>query len=212
MARSQDGVLGKPGDDGISRRDRYHHGDLRESLITATHALVIEKGAEHFTLADACRRAGVSTAAPYKHFSDKQEILEIICMRGFEQMRGDMLTGVEMHGAGTIEALQEMGRRYIRYARQETNVFRLMFGQNADLKQARSLDEASTGCFAYLIGQVDIYMKSTGRAADPRGKALGLWTFVHGAACLSIDGDYEKIAPDLDVEALVTQATPSLLA
>ncbi len=82
MARSQDSVLGKSGDDPGSRRERYHHGDLRESLIGATEALVVEKGAEHFTLADACRRAGVTTAAPYKHFRDKQEILEIICQRG----------------------------------------------------------------------------------------------------------------------------------
>lgn len=212
MARSQDGVEGKFGDDGHGRRDRYHHGDLRESLISATEALVVEKGAEHFTLADACRHAGVTTAAPYKHFRDKQEILEIICQRGFERLRADMLSGVEATGAGSIEALQEMGRRYVRFARCEPNVFRLMFGQNADLKQAQMVDEAGTGCFGYLIGQVDIYMKSAGRDADPRTQALRLWTFVHGAACLLIDGDYQKIAPDLDVEALITTSTPNLLA
>lgn len=212
MSRSQDGVLGKSGDDGSSRRDRYHHGDLRESLIVATEALVIEKGAEHFTLADACRRAGVSTAAPYKHFRDKQEILEIICQRGFERMRAGMLEGVEAMGAGSLEALQEMGRRYVRFARSEPNVFRLMFGQNADLKQAQMVDEAGTGCFGYLIEQVAIYTQRVGRDADPRTQALRLWTFVHGAACLLIDEDYPKVAPDLDVEALITSSAAQLLA
>lgn len=212
MARSQDGVPEKPSDDGHSRRDRYHHGDLRDSLIAATEALVVERGAEHFTLADACRRAGVTTAAPYKHFRDKQEILEIICQRGFERLRGDMRAGVEAKGPGTIEALQEMGRCYISFARREPNVFRLMFGQNADLKQAQTVDEAGTGCFGYLIGQVGIYMQNTGRDADPRAQAVRLWTFVHGAACLLIDGDYQKVAPGVDVEALIASSTPGLLA
>jgi AcrR family transcriptional regulator len=54
----------------------FHHGDLRETLIAATHQLLIEQRPDGFTLADACRRAGVTTAAPYKHFRDKQEILE----------------------------------------------------------------------------------------------------------------------------------------
>lgn len=218
MARSQNGVAGKQGDDGGSRRDRYHHGDLRESLILATEALVIEKGAEHFTLADACRRAGVTTAAPYKHFRDKQEILEIICQRGFERLRADMLAGVEAKGEGSLEALQEMGRSYVRFARREPNVFRLMFGQQADLKQAQMVDEAGTGCFGYLISQVAIYMQNAGQLqaaggdADPRTHALRLWTFVHGAACLLIDEDYQKVAPDLDVEALITSSARQLLA
>jgi AcrR family transcriptional regulator len=60
------------------RKPRYHHGDLRQALIDASHQLLVEKGAENFSLADACRVAGVSTAAPYKHFRDKLEILEAI--------------------------------------------------------------------------------------------------------------------------------------
>lgn len=211
MARSQDGVVGRLGDDQTGRRDRYHHGDLRESLIAATHALLIEKGAEHFTLADACRRAGVTTAAPYKHFRDKQEILEIICERGFEKLRGTMRAAVESRGPGTLEALEEMGRSYVRFARDEPNMFRLMFGQNADLKQAKAVDDAGTGCFGYLIEQVTLYTQKEGHNADPGSQAVRLWTFVHGAACLLIDGDYEKVTPGLDVEALIDGSARRLL-
>src|SRR5688572_13022768 len=83
------GVMGKRMADRIApkatrggRKAPYHHGDLREALIAATRRLVMERGAEDFTLADACRVAGVTTAAPYRHFRSKQEILEEIAARG----------------------------------------------------------------------------------------------------------------------------------
>jgi AcrR family transcriptional regulator len=212
VSGSQDGVGEKPTDDGSGRRDRYHHGDLRESLIGATQALLLEKGAEHFTLADACRRAGVTTAAPYKHFRDKQEILEIICQRGFDRLRATMHAAVEAQGPGTQLALRDMGISYVRFAHAEPNMFRLMFGQNADLKLANIVDEAGTGCFGYLIEQVGLYIARQGNNGDPRTQALRLWTFVHGAACLLIDGDYEKVAANLDVEALITNSTMQLLS
>jgi len=65
---------------------RYHHGELREALIRATRKLVEERGAENFTLADACRVAGVTTAAPYRHFQGKQDILAEIASRGFDEL------------------------------------------------------------------------------------------------------------------------------
>ena len=70
----------------VRRKAHYHHGELREALIRATRQLVEERGAENFTLADACRVAGVTTAAPYRHFRGKQEILEEIASRGFDEL------------------------------------------------------------------------------------------------------------------------------
>lgn len=211
MSRSQERVPPPRVEEGGERRDRYHHGDLRESLISATHSLVVERGAEHFSLADACRHAGVTTAAPYKHFRDKQEILEIVCQRGFDELRSAMTAAVEQHGPGTLETLQRMGSIYIDFARRQPNMFRLMFGQNADLKHAAIVDEAGTGCFGYLISQIALFIERQGRSSDPRMQALKLWTFVHGAACLLIDHDYDKMAPDLDVDAMVAEAAPQLL-
>jgi AcrR family transcriptional regulator len=205
-------VGGRPrGDDGGERKDRYHHGDLRESLIEATRELVLSKGAEHFTLADACRFAGVTTAAPYKHFRDKQEILEIVCERGFERLQEATAQAVEKAGPGTLEAIQLMGRAYLSCAVSEPNMFRLMFGQNSDLKSAGAVEEAGTGCLAYVIEQVALFIEKQGRAEDPRLVALKLWTFVHGAACLVIDKDYDKVAPGLDVEALINSASRDFL-
>ncbi|MDX2205672.1 MAG: TetR/AcrR family transcriptional regulator [Hyphomicrobiaceae bacterium] len=212
MAASQERVGGRArADDGHERKDRYHHGDLRESLIEATEALVRSKGAEHFSLADACRFAGVTTAAPYKHFRDKQEILEIVCQRGFESLKAATAAAVEKAGAGTLEAIQSMGRAYLATAVTQPNLFRLMFGQNSDLKTAGIVDEAGTGCLAYLVEQVSLYIERQGRAEDAQLVALKLWTFVHGAACLLIDHDYDKVAPGLDVEALIDSGSRDIL-
>lgn len=213
MSRSQSRLHGTGADDAADRgKDRYHHGDLRESLISATRALVVNQGAENFSLADACRFAGVSTAAPYKHFRDKQEILEIVCQRGFEQMRGTAVAAVESAGDGTLLAIQQMGLAYVNFARTEPNLFRLMFGQNPALKHAQIVDLAGTGCFTYVMSQVATFCQREIRKSDPMLMALKLWTFVHGAACLLIDEDYQKIVPDLDVDALIVSATPQLLA
>src|SRR5215475_4927180 len=108
---------------------RYHHGELREALIAATRQLVMERGAENFTLADACRVAGVTTAAPYRHFRSKQEVLEEIASGGFDQLKSEALAVIAEKGPGTLEAIVAMGQAYVAFAVNETAVFRLMFGQ-----------------------------------------------------------------------------------
>lgn len=70
----------------VHTKQRFHHGNLREALVAAARDLLIEHGPDGFTLADACRRAGVTTAAPYKHFRSKQEVLQEIVSRGFDEL------------------------------------------------------------------------------------------------------------------------------
>src|SRR5215470_11304652 len=84
---------------------RYHHGELREALIAATRKLVEERGAENFTLADACRVAGVTTAAPYRHFQGKQEILAKIAWGGFEKPKRGAREEVPPKGEGTLKGI-----------------------------------------------------------------------------------------------------------
>ncbi len=200
-----------PPSDGTGRKPRYHHGDLRQALIDASHQLLVEKGAENFTLADACRVAGVTTAAPYKHFRDKLEILEAIVEQGFERMADRLMTAVREKGEGTIEGLIAMGQAYLAFAVDETAVFRLMFGHNSAIKQAAEVQKTGRACFGDLIEQVEIYCTRANAEKNPMQIALGLWTFVHGAACLLTDDDYEKVAPGLDVNALIAGAAIHLL-
>ncbi len=77
---------GGSGDGGAGEGRRgYHHGNLREALIRAALELIAEKGPAGFTFADAARWAGVSSAAPYRHFRDRDDLLVDVARRGFDQ-------------------------------------------------------------------------------------------------------------------------------
>lgn len=193
------------------RRARYHHGDLREALIGAAYDLVLEKGADAFLLSDACRCAGVSTAAPYKHFRDRDEILECVCERGFEELTERSMAAVAAAGPGTIDGIKAMGQSYVRFAVEKQMLFRLMFGQHPKLKQADHVIAQGRDCFGSVIEEVARFCRDNGVAGDPQTIAVRLWTFVHGAASLLIDEDYDKVAPDLDVALMIEDATPMLL-
>lgn len=205
-------AMSKDSADKLRRKARYHHGELREALIEATRQLVVERGAENFTLADACRAAGVTTAAPYRHFKSKQEILAEIASRGFVELKSRAMAIVAENGEGTLEGIIAMGQAYVAFAVQETAMFRLMFGQEPSLKKAEHVLGTGHACFANLIHQVALYCECNHVRGDPQAIALRLWTFVHGAASLLIDQDYEAVAPTIDVNQLIANATPGLLS
>lgn len=193
-------------------KQRYHHGDLKEALVTASLELVRENGAEQFSLADACRRAGVSTAAPYKHFRDRDEVLEIIVSRGFQELSDRSMEAVRAHGVGTLEGIVAMGRAYVAFAVAEQALFRLMFGQRPRVKSAEAVMEDGHSCFGSVIEQVGIYCDRNTVQGDAKRIAVRLWTFVHGAASLLIDEDYAVVAPELDVDGMIAEVTPKLLS
>lgn len=195
----------------VRPKKRFHHGDLREALIAATRELLVEHGPDGFTLADACRRAGVTTAAPYKHFRDKQEILEEIVQRGFDELSASNAKAVAEGGAGTIQGITAMGVSYLNFAVAQPAVFRLMFGHKSEIRKVKQVDETGKECLKHVIEQVAAYSRKHGHTADAEKIAIRLWTFVHGASSLELDGDYGRVAPGLDVQKLIADVTPKLL-
>lgn len=195
----------------VRPKKRFHHGDLREALIAATRELLIEHGPDGFTLADACRRAGVTTAAPYKHFRDKQEILEEIVLRGFAELTDANAKAVAEGGPGTIRGITAMGISYLDFAVGQPAVFRLMFGHKSELKQVKQVDESGRQCLKHVIDEVASYSRKHGHSADAEATALRLWTFVHGASSLELDGDYQRVARGLDVRKMIADVTSKLL-
>ena len=197
--------------DPVRAKAKYHHGDLREVLVQASYDLVLMKGAENFTLAEACRLAGVSTAAPYKHFKDRDEVLALIVARGFDRMSEKSMRAVEAAGVGTLAGIIAMGRAYVHFAVDNEKLFRLMFGQHPVLKTDKEVLSEGMGCFSKVIEQVAVYCERNGVAGNPDEIAIRLWTFVHGASSLLIDGDYAVVAPSLDVDVLIEATTARLL-
>jgi AcrR family transcriptional regulator len=195
----------------VRPKNKFHHGDLREALIAATRELLVEHGPDGFSLADACRRAGVTTAAPYKHFRDKQEILEEIVLRGFEELTAANAKAVDEGGPGTVAGITAMGMSYLDFAVAQPAVFRLMFGHKSAIKEVKQIDETGNQCLKNVIEQVAAYCRKHGHTADAEKIAIRLWTFVHGASSLQLDGDYERVAPGVNVHDLIADVTPKLL-
>ncbi len=192
-------------------RATYHHGDLRQALIDATRRLILERGEENFSLADACRLAGVSTAAPYRHFRNKDEVLGNVVAQGFDSLTERMAVAASGCPAGSVERIVAIGRLYLAFASQERALFRLMFGQKPALTRDETVAARGRACFGYVIREIAAHCAANRVAEDPRTVAVQLWTLVHGAASLLIDDDYAKVAPDLDVDEMFFAATAKLL-
>src|SRR5215813_2796738 len=88
----------------------YHHGNLKEALLQAALDLIAQKGAAGFTFADAARMAGVSPAAPYRHFRDRDELLASIALRGFEQFEAALTRAWDDGKPNPFAAFDRLGK------------------------------------------------------------------------------------------------------
>ena len=187
------------------KRGTYHHGDLRAQLIEATRVLVEEKGPDHFSVSEACRRAGVSSAAPYKHFKDKEEMLHAVAVEGMQRQRSDLIAELEKYPARTLDRVIAMGRVYVRFAVQEPGVFRLMFGLSENHGAHDQLIETGNNTFTVVQQEVAGYRGSEEVAGEDMHKAFLLWSFVHGLAFLTIDGKLAEKKLDVDLEQVLRE-------
>ncbi|MEM6942060.1 MAG: TetR/AcrR family transcriptional regulator [Pseudomonadota bacterium] len=184
-------------------RTTYHHGDLKAQLIEATRELVEEKGPDHFSVSEACRRAGVSTAAPYKHFKDKTEMLREVASGGMQRQYQQMIDEIAPHPPGTLARIVALGRVYVRFAVAEPGVFRLMFGLSKDHEGDETLVALGHGTFGVVQREVALCRGSDVIEPQDEGRAFLLWSFVHGLSFLQIDGKLSKMDMPLDLEAVL---------
>ncbi|MEO1678750.1 MAG: TetR/AcrR family transcriptional regulator [Pseudomonadota bacterium] len=171
----------------IRRKTGYHHGDLQAQLVEATRALVEEKGPDGFSVSEAARKAGVSTAAPYRHFKDREEMLEAVCAEGMRRHFAQMNASLEGIPRGDLRRVEALGRVYVGFAQREPGVFRLIFGSK---HKGEALDKKAgddVRPFELVQEEVAAILGRTEIDADVMHRALLLWTFVHGLSFLLID-------------------------
>ncbi len=189
----------------------YHHGELRQALIDAARRLIAERQGNDFSLSDACRRAGVSTAAPYRHFADKTEIINEVVAQGFVDMADRFRAATAAFPAGAADRIVAVGQVYLAFAIQEPALFRMMFSQKPNLSGEDIVTTQGRACFGYVLQEVIDYCAFHRVAGNAQMIAMQLWTLVHGAASLTIDGDYAKVAPDLSVSTMIEEGAQKLL-
>lgn len=168
-------------------RTAYHHGDLRAQLIAAVRELVETHGPDGFSVAEAARRAGVSSAAPYKHFKDRPEILRGVVSEAMDRLRAAMEAGAASCPEGSVEAVAAVGRAYVSFARAEPGVFRLVFGLTEGHEHAPDLHAKGEGCFGVVVRAVAACLSLKPESGDVQARAYMLWSFVHGHSFLTID-------------------------
>src|SRR5580692_4697130 len=105
----------------------YHHGNLREALIRAALELIAAKGTAGFTFAEAARWAGVSPAAPYRHFRDREELMASVALRGFEQFEAALARAWDHGRPDVLAALDRFGKAYLAFARAQPAYYSAMF-------------------------------------------------------------------------------------
>jgi len=187
----------------------YHHGGLRAALIAAALELIEEHGVKAFTLKDAARIAGVSVAAPYRHFADKDALLLAIQEEGFAAFNAAL--AASRNAAATPKArLIELGVAYLRFALEHPAHIRVMFGNTGGAKLERRPNSAAPAGYELLVEAVAAFTPHT-PPEQQRDLVLACWSAVHGYAMLYLDGAFAATAGIGDPEAQLRRTLARLL-
>jgi AcrR family transcriptional regulator len=187
----------------VASRAAYHHGDLRAALVRAALELLEESGESALSLRAAARRAGVSPAAPYRHYADREALVSAVAAVGYRDLAQRLAAAHP--SPSTPEQLISVAVAYVQFALQRPALFRLMFGEPCD----RDNDErvaATAAVSTYVRGIVERSFPG----ADPEALATAIWALVHGLAFLHLDGKLDAPNPTAVAER-VSDAIQALL-
>jgi AcrR family transcriptional regulator len=178
-------------------RRGYHHGNLREALIQSALNLIGEKGPAGFTIAEAARSAGVSPAAPYRHFRDREELMADVARLGFERFANDLEKAWQGGNPSPLEALQNVGRAYLAFARNEPAYYAAMFETGLPRAANPALENSAGRAFEVLYTAAKKLIQRLPQESRPPTQmvALHIWALSHGIASLFGRGSGESRAP-----------------
>ena len=186
---------------------RYHHGDLRSALIDAAIDVIAERGVRDFSMAEASRRLGVTTAAPYRHFADRDELLAAVATRALTVFAA-MLSAAADAVDTSDQRLAAMAGAYVRFAAQQRPLFDALFSSGLDKSRHPELQRAWEPVDALLTTVVLGVCDGDAVAAEALSDAIE--ASAHGYAMLLSDGEYGH-GPDV-VSATADRAIASARA
>ncbi len=173
---------------GTTGRDSYHHGNLREALISRAIDLIAERGPSGFAFAELARAAGVSPAAPYRHFRDRNALVSEIARRGFDRLTDVLATASNGGHPDALAAIEACGRAYLAFARAEPALYAAMFENALPEPAEPSLVLAADRAFGVLrqAAAAACERLSPERRPPALMVALHLWSLAHGIAALFV--------------------------
>lgn len=168
----------------------YHHGDLPGALVGAAVEILDEEGgATDLSLRAVARRAGVSTAAPYRHFPDRGALISAVAAVGYRELAAALAAACPAPSGP--DDLADIAIAYVDFALQRTGLFRAMFAEPCGTEPERV--EAVAAIKGYLTGLIQQTLQG---AADSEDTATAVWALVHGLAFLHLDGKLDASSPE----------------
>ena len=189
----------------------YHHGDLKNALIKAGTEILGSEGLGGLSLRKVAKQAGVSHAAPYSHFTDKQALIAAISTEGFKQLYSQIEAVKETYQTNPETLLIEAAWAYVQFALNTPDRFKLMFSSVLDKEKAYpDFVEASQKNFHQVVEIVEICQRAgILKSGDPELIALSLWGSVHGFISLLLEGQISHTvlekAPLKDILVFIIQ-------
>jgi AcrR family transcriptional regulator len=181
----------------------YHHGDLRAALVRAALELLEESGETALSLRAVARRAGVSPAAPYRHYADREALVSAVAAVGYRELAERLAAA---HPApSTPEQLASVAIAYVQFALERPALFRIMFGEPCD-----PYNDERVAATATVSQYVRAIVERTFPQADAEALATAIWALVHGLAFLHLDGKLDAPTPSV-VADRITAAIRALL-
>jgi AcrR family transcriptional regulator len=173
-----------------ARKESYHHGDLRQALIQGAIALISEKDVGSVSLREVARQVGVSHAAPYRHFADKEAMLAAVAEEGFRGLRDAMQAQVDAHPDQPLQQFNATGQAYVDWGLDHPAHYQVMFGgTQGNPATYPTLYETAGQAFQVLVDAI-VRSQLAGKIqpGDPKQMANVAWAMVHGVVMLILAG------------------------
>ena len=169
----------------LTSQSGYHHGDLRNALLEAGEQLLVKRGVAALSLREVAKLAGVSHAAPYRHFRDKAALLRALAQSGFGRLRSDIRAAVGKIPHDPEQKLVAAGVAYVHLAVRNPELIQLMFAAGIDRPEDEDIEQASMAVFELLVDIIGTGIEAgVFRDRGARELALVAWTSMHGMAML----------------------------
>jgi AcrR family transcriptional regulator len=176
----------------------YHHGDLRAALIRSGLELLRTGGPDALSLRAVARAAGVSQAAPYRHFADRRALVAAVAEEGFRRLHAAMLEAIRS-GEGRL-GFKRVAIAYVRFAHENPAEYRIMFGPELAGQDDLPDLQATSRAVLDFVAQGIAALQAAGLvgAGDPGALAATVWAMLHGLVMLSLDGQTAGVVASID--------------
>jgi AcrR family transcriptional regulator len=194
----------------VTKKRPYHHGDLRSALMRTALLLVEKHGVKGLALSDAARLTGVSVAAPYRHFKDKEGLLAEIAAEGFGLFRDALTRATQSYPKDKLKRMVEMGVAYVDFAVEHRSHFKVMWEGGISKEKYPEVGKMASEAYLLLEGAARDLLPAA-NPAQQQALIASAWGLAHGFATLTLERELEVVAAEQGGKKLLRQSLHLLL-